>query len=146
MRPRARPFVWRVPLRPAAPLTPALQAMRPQAMAWCGLGIIMLLTSMMMRGRPMLAVMTALVVLRAVWLLVRFIRAQIHNDLDFWTAERIRAWDAGECCMARLAAISEAPSEATLTPPAPHAPIAPARPAPTAPCCSAADHDERSVA
>lgn len=91
--------------RRAAPLTPELIPMRRRAMVWSALGIVMLLTNMTFRGHPVLALMTALTVACACWLSFRFFRAQIPNDVAFWTPERVRAWDAGERDMRVIAAI-----------------------------------------
>lgn len=140
----ARPplFPRRKPLRPAAPLTPELIALRPRAMMWCGLAIVMLLINMTLKGRPMLAVMTALVVARAFWMLWRYLRGQLLSDVAFWTPVRVGAWAAGQRDMALIARMEEQPVPLLL----PRRDDAPALPTQAAPasvdpescCCASA--------
>lgn len=129
------------PLRPPAPFTPAMLVQRPRAMMWCGLGMIMLLANMIFKGRPTLAVMTILVVIQAMRLLYGFMHAQFLNDLEYWTADRISAWNEGERDMDRIAAISEQPL-LELALPVPAEPLLPIAPASG---CSA-DHDGERTA
>ncbi len=103
-----RLFLPRMPVRPAPPPTPAIRAFRPRAMIWCGLGIVMLLTNMTLKGRPILAVMTALIVARSFWMLYHYIRQLYLNDMAFWTPARAAAWDAGQRDMALISAVDGA--------------------------------------
>jgi len=103
-----RLFLPRVPVRPAPPPTPAIRAFRPRAMFWCALGIVMLLTNMTFKGRPVLAVMTALIVTRSFWMLYRYIRQLYLNDMAFWTPARAAAWNTGQRDMALIADIDDA--------------------------------------
>lgn len=105
------------PLRPAAPPTREIRAFRARAMMWCALAIVMLLTNMTLKGRPMLAVMTALVVVRAVWILCRYLRRLYLADLVFWTPARSASWDGGQRDMAVIAAIVDPSPIAALCAP-----------------------------
>lgn len=137
-----RLFAPRTALRPAAPLTPELVALRPRAMMWCSLAIVMLLTNMTLKGRPMLAVMTALVVARAFWMLWRYLRGQLLSDVAFWTPVRIGAWEAGQRDMALIARMEEQPASLllprTAVQPAPLTQAAPAPVDPESCCCASA--------
>lgn len=98
---------YRTPLRRAAPLTPELSALRIRGMVWCAIGIFMLLTNSAGKSPEALTVLTYLVFSYALWLLYRFMRGQLLNDIDFWTPARMRAWDAGERDMGVIAAMAE---------------------------------------
>lgn len=138
-----RLFAPRTALRPAAPLTPELVALRPRAMMWCSLAIVMLLTNMTLKGRPMLAVITALVAAVGFWMLWRYIRGQFLSDVAFWTPQRIAAWDAGQRDMAVIARMVEPPPRLLqLCPPQPPHSSTPIQSASAEPgtCCCATRH------
>lgn len=98
---------YREPLRRAAPLTPELSALRNRGMVWCAIGIFMLLTNSAGKSPEALTVLTYLMFSYAIWLLYRYMRGQLLNDIDFWTPARMKAWDAGERDMGVIAAMAE---------------------------------------